>query len=110
VLLDVVEALVAPLSATLAPLVPLPLIVPLMLYVFSDAVNETPVTFALLTVTALLVGAIVYPVLLGVTVYAPFASPPKLKFPEPSAVVDALDVPLNATLAPAPPLIVPVIE
>jgi hypothetical protein len=64
----VVDAVAAPLSATLVPLAPLPLIVPLMLYVLSVAVNETPVTFALLTVTALLDGDTVYPLLLGVTV------------------------------------------
>jgi hypothetical protein len=38
----------------------------------------SPVTFAELTVVVLLVGIIMWPVLLGVTVYEPFATPVKV--------------------------------
>jgi hypothetical protein len=67
------------------------------------------VAFAPLTVTAWFAGVKVKPVLLGVTVYEPFAMPEKVYAPEVSAVADAVAAPVNATVAPGPPapLIVP---
>ena len=62
----VTVALAAPLSATVAALPPV--IVPEMLQVVAVAVKFTAVTLALLIVTAWLVGLIVKPLLLGVTV------------------------------------------
>ena len=55
-------------------------------------------------VTLWLAALNVNPLLLGVTVYDPFANPVKLYPPEPFAVVVAEDVPLNVTVAPFPPL------
>ena len=62
----VVAALAAPLSVTVAPLPPV--IVPEMLKVCVVVVKFTPVTFALLIVTALFAGVNVNPDLLGVMV------------------------------------------
>ena len=62
----VTVALEAPLKATVAPLPPV--IVPEMLQVIAVAVKFTAVTLALLIVTGLLVGLMVNPLLLGVTV------------------------------------------
>jgi hypothetical protein len=46
----------------------------------------------------------------GVTAYEPLTSPGKLKFPELSAVVVAVPAPASVTVAPAPPVITPLIE
>ena len=43
------------------------------------------------------------PALVGVTVYEPFASPLKIKWPDASAVVVAVVAPVSATVAPGPP-------
>jgi hypothetical protein len=102
VLLAVVEAVLAPLSATVAPAPPE--MVPEIVYVavLAVAVKVTPATLAPLTVTLLLVGVIAYPVLLAVTVYVPFGTV-KLKLPEASAVVVEVAPPDNVNVAPLPP-------
>ena len=66
------------------------------------AVKLTPVILAPLIVAFDEAGLKVNPVLLGVTVYAPFASPEKLKLPDALAVVVALLVPLSVMVAPLP--------
>ena len=66
VALAVTVALDVPLSATVAPLPPAPLIVPEMLQV--PVLKLMPVTLALLTVAAWLAGLNVNPLLLEVTV------------------------------------------
>ena len=62
----VTVALEAPLKVTVAPLPPVT--VPEMLHVIAVAVKFTAVALALLIVTAWLVGLMVKPLLLGVTV------------------------------------------
>jgi hypothetical protein len=47
-------------------------------------------------------GLKVKPALLGVTVYGPFDKPVNVKFPEPSATVLEVAVPVRATVAPPP--------
>ena len=64
--LAVVVALAAPLSVTVAPFPPVPLIVPEMVYV--TVLKFTPETLALLIVTTLLAGVKVNPELLTATV------------------------------------------
>jgi hypothetical protein len=74
------------------------------------AVKFTPVTLAPLTVEFWLAGVKVKPLLLGVRVYAPFASPLNVYAPAVFAVAMALAAPLSVTVAPLPPavgLIVP---
>ena len=68
-------ALAAPLKVTVEPLPPVT--VPEMVQVAVD-VKFTVETLAPLTVTARLTGMKLNPVLLGVTVYEPLASPGKL--------------------------------
>ena len=65
VVLAVVDAVDVPVNRTVAPFPPVPLIVPLIVYV---TVAKFAVAFALLIVTARLAGVNVKPVLLGVTV------------------------------------------
>jgi hypothetical protein len=55
-------------------------------------------------VTDWLVGVMMYPVLLGVTVYEPFARPLKVYAPEEFAVVVAVADPASLTVAPDPPV------
>src|ERR1700684_1085525 len=83
------------------------LMVPEMVNAFCDcdpveAVKFTPVTWAPFTVTCMLAGVKVIPLLLAVTVYDPFARLRKLKLPELSAVVVVLRAPLRLTVAPEP--------
>jgi hypothetical protein len=105
--LAVVVAVAAPLRATVAALPPAPLIVPEIVYV--TVAKFTPVRLALLTVAPRLAGVKVKPDLLGVTVYAPLASPENVKVPVELAVVVADPAPLSVTVAALPPrpLIVP---
>jgi hypothetical protein len=58
-----------------------------------------------------LAGIKMCPLLLGVTVYEPFANPVKVYTPEVFAVTVAVAAPVNRTVAPEPPapLIVPLI-
>ena len=79
-------------------------ILPEMLHVdcCAVAVKVTPVTFPPFTVTDLLVGENVYPGLLAVTVYVPFATPLNVKFPELSAVTLASLAPVKVIVAPLP--------
>ena len=76
----VVVAEAAPLRATVAPLPPLPLIVPEIENVcgIAVAVKAGTVTLAPLTVAFWLAGLKVKPLWLGVTVYEPLASPVKV--------------------------------
>ena len=53
--------------------------------------------------TVWLAGVIIYPALLGVTVYEPFVRPLKVYVPEALAVVVAPKVPFRVTAAPLPP-------
>jgi hypothetical protein len=72
-----VDAVDVPVSAIVAPLPDVPTL-PVIVHVCAVAVKVAAVTFAPLTVTAALAGLNVYPLLVGVTVYDPFASPVKL--------------------------------
>ena len=76
----------------------------LMAIVLGDcvAVKSTPVTSPPLTDTLRLAGVNVKPLLAGVTRYAPFARPAKLKEPPALAVVFATAAPPRFTDAPAP--------
>ena len=65
------------------------------------AVNATPVTLALLTVTVSLAGEKVYPASDGVSVYEPFARPAIVNAPVALVVADALPA---ETVTPASPL------
>ena len=102
-------AVAVPVKLTVAPDPPAPLIVPLMVKTCAELKFAVP--FAPLIVTAWLAGVTINPVLLGVTVYEPLATPLKVYAPEELAVVVAPAVPLRLTVAPLPPvpLIVPVI-
>jgi hypothetical protein len=71
----VTVAVAAPVNATVAPGPPAPLIVPEIVKV--PVVLKFAVPFAPLTVTAWFAGVNVKPVLVGVTVYEPFAMPEK---------------------------------
>jgi len=109
---EVVVALAAPLSVTVAPLPPATgLSVPEMPNVRAVAVKLTPVvTLALLIVTFMLLGLKLYPAWLGVIVYVPLAKPDTVKFPELLAVAVAFAAPLMVIVVPFPPatgLIVP---
>jgi hypothetical protein len=73
--LAVVVAVDFPVSAIVAPLPELPTLPVIVQVCVAVAVKVPAVTFAPLTVTATLVGLNVYPLLVGVTVYAPFANP-----------------------------------
>lgn len=55
-------------------------------------------------VTVWLAGVMIYPALLGVTVYEPFVRPLKVYAPEAFAVVVAPEVPFRVTVAPLPPV------
>jgi hypothetical protein len=70
--LAVVVAVADPVSFTVAPLPPAPLIVPEIVKVCAEL--KFAVLFAPLTVTAVLAGVIAKPVLVGVTVYEPFTT------------------------------------
>ena len=61
------------------------------------------VLFAPLMVTDWLAGVMMYPVLLGDTVYDPFANPLKVYAPEEFAVAVAVEEPVSLTVAPDPP-------
>jgi hypothetical protein len=75
--LAVVVAVEVPVSAMVAPLPEAPTL-PVIVHVCCVAVKAAAVTFAPLTVTATLAGLKVYPLLVGVTVYDPFANPGRL--------------------------------
>ena len=80
---------------------------------FDEAVKFTPVTLALDTLTRWETGLKVSVLLLGVTVYEPFAKDDNVKFPLELVVVEALDVPVKETRASAPSelgVIVPLME
>jgi hypothetical protein len=113
----VVVAPEVPLKVTVAPDPPaVGLIVPEIENVgggVAVAVKFNPVTLAEAIVVPCDPGVNVNPVLLGVTVYAPFASPVKVYAPEAFAVIVAPEAPLSVTVAPLPPavgLMVPEIE
>ena len=61
-----------------------------------------PVTFAEFTVTLALAGLNVKPLLVGVTVYVPFATLLKLKFPDASATAEPVPAPLRVSVVPVP--------
>jgi hypothetical protein len=98
-----------PVNWTVAPLPPVPLIVPLIMKFC--AVVKFAVAFAPFTVTDKLGGVNEKPLFVGVTVYVPFANPENVYPPKAFAVTVAVDVPLRLTVAPLPPvpLIVPLI-
>jgi hypothetical protein len=77
----------------------------LKVFVCAVAVKLIPVTLAPFIVAFWLVGLKVYPVLLGVTAYVPFARPVNAYAPELSVVVVAVAAPLSATVAPLPPVV-----
>jgi hypothetical protein len=83
--------------------------VPEIVNVCAAVLLKFAVAFAPLTVTAWFAGVNAKPVLVGVTVYEPFARPEKVYAPDVSAVTDAVAAPVSATVAPGPPapLIVP---
>ena len=67
---SLLQSVAAPVSFTVAPDPPAPLIVPEIVKACADV--KFAVLFAPLTVTAVLVGVNTKPALLGVTVYEPF--------------------------------------
>ena len=67
-----VVAVAAPVRLTVAPLPPVPLIVPEIVKVCTEL--KLAVALAPFTVTAVLVGVKTKPVLFGVTVYEPFTT------------------------------------
>jgi hypothetical protein len=93
-----VRPTVAPLPAATGEMMP----EMFQVWAVADAVKLIPVTLATLMVAFDEEGLKVKPVLLGVIVYGPFASPEKLKLPDASAVVVALLVPLSVTVVPLP--------
>src|SRR5271157_4943093 len=99
--LAVVVAVEVPVSAIVAPLPVVPTL-PVIVQVCAVAVKLAAVTFAPLTVTATLAGLKVKPLKLGVMVYEPFAKPENAYAPEALAVVVAVEVPVNAIVAPLP--------
>jgi len=103
---EIIVALAAPLSVTVAPLPPATgLSVPEIPKVRAVAVKFIPVvTLASLIVTFMLLGLKLYPAWLGVIVYVPLAKPDTVKFPELLAVVVAFPAPLTVTVAPFPPV------
>ena len=107
--LAVAVLLDAPVNWTVAPLPPAPLIVPLIVKFCAEV--KFAVAFAPFTVAGRFGGVNEKPLLIGVTVYEPFANPENVYPPEAFAVTVAVDVPIRLTVAPLPPvpLIVPVI-
>ena len=105
----VTVAVADPVSLTVAPEPPDPLIVPLMLKVCAVEL-KLAVLLAPLMVTAWFVGVKIAPDFEGVTVYDPLASPVKLYAPEVLVVVVAVAAPVSLTVAPdaAAPVTVPV--
>jgi hypothetical protein len=77
---------------------------------FTGTLKLASVTLAPKTVAIVFVGTKIIPTRDGVRLYEPFVSPAKLKFPEASATAVALDVPVNITVAPTPPAMLPLME